>query len=61
MVEYPIQVRWPYKPTVHRCMLSIEYLNWFYYCLFFGFGASADYIRVFYAYAAFRTPGKYQK
>lgn len=53
MVEYPIQVRWPYKPTVHRCMLSIEYLKWFYYCLFFGFGASADYIRVFYAYAAF--------
>lgn len=49
MVEYPIQIRWPYKPPVHRAMNSKETLRWFGYCFFFG-GASADYIRVYIAF-----------
>ena len=53
MVEYPIQIRWPYKPPVHRAMNSRETLRWFGYCFFFG-GASADYIRAYIAFERFR-------
>ena len=50
MTEYPIQKRWPYKPQRSR-VPSITYMlvsSW--YCINF-YDKSADYIRVWIAYA----------
>ena len=52
MVEYPIQVRWPYIPPIYRAMRTVDWLEWFSYQVLF-LGASADFIRAYVAYQRF--------
>ena len=57
MTEYPIQKRWPYKPRRSR-VPSLRYVSacvW--YCINF-YHESADYIRVWFAYAKRRFSAK---
>jgi len=35
MVEYPIQIRWPYEPPLTRAMRHIDWMRWFSYQVLF--------------------------
>ena len=52
MVEYPIQIRWPYEPTLARAMRHIDWMRWFSYQVLF-LGTSADFIRTYFAFEQF--------
>jgi hypothetical protein len=52
MVEYPIQVRWPYEPPLARAMRSQDWIIWFSYQVLF-LGTSADFIRTYFAFERF--------
>lgn len=49
MVEYPIQIRWPYEPPLTRAMRHVDWMRWFSYQVLF-FGTSADFIRTYFAF-----------
>ena len=50
MVEYPIQKRWPYRPKISRVPSTSHFLTVLWYTINF-YDKSADYIRVWIAYA----------
>lgn len=52
MVEYPIQIRWPYEPPLSRAMRHIDWIRWFSYQVLF-LGTSADFIRTYFAFEQF--------
>lgn len=54
MVEYPIQIRWPYQPQLHRAMNAKETMIWFSYQVLF-LGTGADFIRTYFAFKQFRA------
>lgn len=54
MVEYTIQIRWPYEPPLTRAMRHIDWMRWFSYQVLF-FGTSADFIRTYFAFELFHA------
>ena len=53
MLEYPIQIRWPYRPPIYRGgMKTVHYLRFIAYLIQYN-DASADYIRTAFAYKRF--------
>lgn len=53
MLEYPIQIRWPYRPPIYRGGIkTVHYLQVMTYLILY-YNKSADYIRTAFAYKRF--------
>ena len=54
MVEYPIQIRWPYRPPISRVPSTRHFLTVLFYTISF-YDKSADFIRTYFAFEQFHA------